>query len=67
MNVYAVIVLLLLIITLLYTYQHDTSMFLFTLLLVFVCLYINDIFSNSFSFIKNDIMNDIRRIIHINK
>ncbi len=67
MNVYAMIVLLILIVTLLYTYKNDTSIFLFTLLLVSICLYINDIVSNSFSLVKNDIIKDISKIVHINR
>ena len=66
MNIYAAIILLILVITLLYTYQHDTSMFLFILLLISICLYINYIVSNSLSILKNEIINNILQIIHLN-
>ena len=57
MNIHAIFMIVILIITLFYTYKNDLGIFLLVLLLISVALYIQNIIDTEVKNIKNDINN----------
>ncbi len=55
MENYSVLLLILLTINLVYTWKHDTTMFLFILLLIVGYLYLEDLYYSEISKLKNDL------------
>jgi hypothetical protein len=61
MNIYLLISIILLGITLVYTYKYDTGIFLLILLIISISLYINDVIMNEL----NILLSPIKKIEHI--
>jgi hypothetical protein len=65
MNIHAIFMIVILIITLFYTYKNDLGIFLLVLLLISVALYIQNIIDTEVNNIKNDIKNVVSVIKNI--